>query len=206
VRSAKTHARSKRKRRSPAAVRSATLHAGRALLFREGPAAITMPAVAKELGMSHGNLTHHFGSIGALQAALVDQMAQELATGVHTAVARLRDEKADPIDVVNAVFEAFSDGGAGQLISWLASTDNMDALKPLFKTIGKAVRELSAEREIPGNECASPTRQNALVLLATAIGNALIGERLHTAVGLPQGTLSRLSASDLIRRVHSIHP
>lgn len=201
-----THASSKRKRRSPAAVRSATLHAGRALLFREGPAAITMPAVAKELGMSHGNLTHHFGSIGALQAALVDQMAQELATAVHTAVARLRDEKADPIDVVNAVFEAFSDGGAGHLISWLASTDNMDALKPLFKTIAKAVRELSAEREAPGNECASPTRQNALVLLATAIGNALIGERLHTAVGLPQGTLSKLCARDLIHRVDPGRP
>ena len=197
----RTRTGSKRQRRSPAAVRSATLHASRALLFREGPAAITMPAVAKELGMSHGNLTHHFGSIGALQAALVDQMAQELASAVHTAVHRLRDENANPIEVVNAVFGAFSDGGAGQLISWLASTDNMDALKPLFKTISKAVRELSEGQEALGDEFAPSTRQNALMLLAAAIGNALIGERLHTAVGLPQGTLSKLCASDVIRRI-----
>ena len=108
-----------------------------------------MPAVAKELRHVARQFDPPLRFHRALQAALVDQIAQELATGVHSAVARLRDEKADPIDVVNAVFEAFSDGGAGQLISWLASTDNMDALKPLFKTIGKAVRELSADREIP---------------------------------------------------------
>jgi len=170
-------------------------------LFRAGPEAITMPAVAKELGMSHGNLTHHFGSIGALHAALVDQMAQELATAVYAAVRRLRDERADPIAVVNAVFEAFDNGGAGRLISWLALSDNMDALKPLFKTITTAVGELADDDHCKSNpELVSATRQNALVLLATGLGNALIGDRLHAAVGVPQGMLAKLSALNLIPR------
>jgi AcrR family transcriptional regulator len=197
----KTDPQPKRQRRSPAAVRAATLHAGRTLLFRAGPAAITMPAVAKELGMSHGNLTHHFGSIGALHAALVDQMAQELATAVYAAVRRLRDERTDPITVVNAVFEAFDDGGAGRLISWLALSDNMDALKPLFKTISRAVGELADDDHCKSNpELVSATRQNALLLLATALGNALIGDRLHAAVGVAQGRLAKLSALNLIPR------
>jgi AcrR family transcriptional regulator len=179
----------------------ATLHAARTILFRDGPEGITMPAVAKELGMTHGNLTHHFGSIGALHAALVDQMAQELANAVHEAVTRMRDDQADPGAVVDAVFGAFSDGGAGHLISWLASTDNMDALEPLFTTVAKAVRELSREGTANGGKGrATLVRQNALSLLSTALGNALIGQRLHAALGLPPDSLNKLSAKELVNR------
>lgn len=200
---AKQTAKAKRQRRTPATVRSATLHAARTILFRDGPEGITMPAVAKELGMSHGNLTHHFGSIGALHAALVDQMAQELATAVHNAVSRLRDDQSDPVPVVNAVFDAFSDGGAGHLISWLASTDNMDALEPLFTTVAKAVRDLSKDAPNGSKGRSTLVRQNALALLSAALGNALIGPRLHSALGLPAGSLNKLSAKELVNRAYA---
>jgi TetR/AcrR family transcriptional regulator, repressor for neighboring sulfatase len=200
---AKQAGKSKRQRRSPATVRSATLHAARTILFRDGPEGITMPAVAKELGMSHGNLTHHFGSIGALHAALVDQMAQELANAVHNAVTRMRDDQTDQGAVVDAVFGAFSDGGAGHLISWLASTDNMDALEPLFTTVAKAVRDLSRDAPNGNRGRSTLVRQNALSLLSTALGNALIGERLHSALGLAPGSLNKLSAKELVNRARA---
>jgi AcrR family transcriptional regulator len=190
----------KRLRRSPETVRSAALHAARTLLFRAGPEGITMPALAKELGMSHGNLTHHFGSVAALHRALVDQMSQELTTAVHGAVTRLRDAKADPVEVVDAVFRAFDEGGAGQLVSWLASTDNIDALEPMFVSIKKFVRELSRGSSTTGADRSSTVRQTALVLLCTALGNALIGAQLHEAVGLKPGTLNQVSAKDLASR------
>jgi AcrR family transcriptional regulator len=193
----------KRLRRTPEAVRSAALQAARALLLKKGPEAITLPNVAKELGMAHGNITHHFGSVGAVHAALVDQMAQEFAMAVHGAVAQLRDENADPADVVDAVFDAFNHTGAGRLISWLASTNNMDALDPWFATVTRAVKELSKGVPKPGEQRRRAVKQNALVLLTTALGNALIGDRLHAAVGLPKGTLTELSAKDLIRRAYS---
>jgi AcrR family transcriptional regulator len=192
----------KRLRRTPEAVRSAALQAARALLLKRGPEAITLPAVAKELGMAHGNITHHFGSVGAVHAALVDHMGQEFATAVHSAVTQLRDENADPVDVVDAVFDAFSDTGAGRLISWLASTNNMDALEPWFATVSRAVKELSKGVPKPGEQRQTSTRQTALVLLAAALGNALIGDRLHAAVGLPKGTLNELCAKDLVRRAY----
>ncbi|MGH8176300.1 MAG: TetR/AcrR family transcriptional regulator [Steroidobacter sp.] len=193
-------AKTKRQRRSPDVVRNAALAAARKLLLRAGPEAITLPAIAKELGMSHGNLTHHFGSVGALHASLVDQMADELTSAVNSAVAQLRAEAADPIRVVDALFDAFSGNGAGRLISWLASTGNMEALEPLFTTVAKIVRELSRGAPKPGEERELSVRQNALVLIATALGNALIGDRLHAAVGLPAGALNQLSARDLVRR------
>jgi AcrR family transcriptional regulator len=178
------------------------LQAARSLLLKSGPEAITLPAVAKELDMAHGNITHHFGSVGALHAALVDQMGQEFATAVHNAVTQLRDENADPVDVVDAVFGAFSDNGAGRLISWLASTNNMAALEPWFTTVAKAVRDLAKGAPKPGEQRQSSVKQTALVLLSTALGNALIGDRLHVAVGLPKGTLNELSAKDLMRRAY----
>jgi TetR/AcrR family transcriptional regulator, repressor for neighboring sulfatase len=192
----------KRQRRSPDVVRNAALDAARKLLLRSGPEAITLPAVAKELGMTHGNVTHHFGSVGALHASLVDQMADELTQAVNSAVVQLRAEEADPIKVVDALFDAFSKNDAGRLISWLASTGSMAALEPLFSTVARIVRELSRGAPKPGEERELSVRQNALVLIATALGNALIGDRLHEAVGLPAGELNKLSAKDLVRRAY----
>jgi TetR/AcrR family transcriptional regulator, repressor for neighboring sulfatase len=199
---AKQAPKAKRLRRTPEAVRSAALQAARSLLLKSGPEAITLPAVAKELGMAHGNITHHFGSVGALHASLADQMGQEFATAVQSAVAQLRNENADPVDVVDAVFDAFNDTGAGRLISWLASTNNMAALEPWFEKVAKAVRELAKGAPKPGEQRQSSVKQTALVLLSTALGNALIGDRLHAAVGLPKGTLNELSAKDLVRRAY----
>jgi AcrR family transcriptional regulator len=193
----------KRTRRTPEAVRTAALAAARGLLLRTGPESITLPAVARELGMTHGNVTHHFGSVGALHASLVDQMAEELTRDVKRAVTQLRAEEADPIEVVDTLFNAFADNGAGRLISWLASTGNMEALQPLFNTISAIVRELSRGKPRPGEERQLSVRQNALVLISTALGNALIGQQLHSAVGLPNGALNELSSADIVRRAYS---
>jgi TetR/AcrR family transcriptional regulator, repressor for neighboring sulfatase len=190
----------KRQRRTPEAARAAALDAARALLLRLGPEAITLPAVANELGMTHGNLTHHFGSVGALHAALVDQMASELASEVAHAVLQLRAEEVAHIQVVDALFGAFAKNGAGRLISWLAATANMEALQPLFNSVAKLVRELSETVPKRNDARELAVRQNALVLIATALGNALIGDRLHDAVRLPARTLHQLAAEDLKRR------
>lgn len=192
----------KRQRRTPEAVRNAALQTARDLLVRSGPESITLPAVAKWLGMTHGNITHHFGSVGALHAALVDQIAQELAGAVNIAVAELRNEQSNTRTVVDALFQAFSKNGAGQLIAWLAAKGDMEALEPLFATISLAVRELSQGTPRRGEERELSMRQNALVLMTTALGNALIGDRLHLAVDLAAGTLNALSAQDIVRRAY----
>jgi AcrR family transcriptional regulator len=184
-------------------VRAAALQVARTLLLRLGPEAITLQAMAKQLGMTHGNLTHHFGSVGALHSALVDQMAAELATAVNHAVRQLRAEEVAPIPVVDALFDAFSKNGAGRLISWLAATGNMEALEPLFASVANLVSELSRGTTQHGEERQHSVRNNALVLIATALGNALIGDRLHQAVRLPAGTINRLSAEDLVQRAGS---
>lgn len=183
-------------------MRTAALLTARDLLVRSGPESITLPAVARRLGMTHGNITHHFGSVGALHAALVNQIAQELTDAVNIAVLELRNEKSDTRKVVDALFDAFARNGAGKLISWLALKGDRESLEPLFATISLAVRELSQGTPRPGEDRELSVRQNALVLMATALGNALIGDALHVAVGLAAGTLNTLSAQDIIRRAY----
>ena len=96
----------KRRRRTPDVVRAAALKAARNLLLRLGPESVTLPAIAKELDMTHGNITHHFGSVGSLHASLVDQMADELTRNVNNAVTQLRTGETDPVKVVDALFDA----------------------------------------------------------------------------------------------------
>jgi AcrR family transcriptional regulator len=203
MRTTKKSPKAKRLRRKPEDVRSDALQAARRLLLTAGPDAITLPAVAKELGMAHGNITHHFGSMAALHAALVDLMARELAASVLDAVRQLRDGAAKPVEVVDAVFNAFGSQGAGRLISWLASTGNMKALRPLLSSISKMVRDLSASSSAVDEQQSLLIRQNTLTLIATGIGNAVIGDLLHVAVGLPANTLNHLSTKDILRRIEA---
>jgi TetR/AcrR family transcriptional regulator, repressor for neighboring sulfatase len=196
----------KRPRRTPVAVRSAALVVARALLIRDGPESITLPAVAAQLGMRHGNLSHHFGSIGGLHAALVTQMAAELTTAVLNAVLHLRAEEVKPVEVVNALFDAFSKNGMGRLIAWLAATDNMESLQPLFNSVSILVRELSKATPSPGEDLERGVRHNTLLLISTALGNALLGDRLHAAVGLPVGTINQLAAKDLLHHSYPRAP
>ncbi len=51
-----------RERLTPQESRAAALEAARRLLIERGPQAVTLKAVAAEIGKTHANLLHHFGS------------------------------------------------------------------------------------------------------------------------------------------------
>ena len=65
------------------------------------------------------------------------------------------------------------------------------------------MRELSRDAPNGGKGRSLLVRQNALSLLSTALGNALIGPRLHAALGLPPGSLSKLAAKELVNRANA---
>ncbi|HEX4862056.1 MAG TPA: helix-turn-helix domain-containing protein, partial [Rhizomicrobium sp.] len=55
-----------RRRRSAPEARGEMLASARRLLVERGPDAVTLKAVADDLGMSHTNVLHHFGTAGEL--------------------------------------------------------------------------------------------------------------------------------------------
>src|SRR5262250_3326249 len=104
-----------RKRLSPEESRSAALDAACRILLTEGPQAVTLKAVAAEIGRTHANLLHHFGSAAGLQAELARSIAQSVTTSIAEAVERGRTGEADARDIVDQTFDAFGREGAGAL-------------------------------------------------------------------------------------------
>src|SRR5690606_34005364 len=121
----------RRRRRSPDEARKEALVSARALLLSGGPDAVTLKAVADDLGVTHTNLIHHFGSAAGLQSALMGFMVGDLTRALDVAIARLRTDDGAPLELVNAVFDAFDEGGAGKLAAWIVLSDDLSQLEPV---------------------------------------------------------------------------
>ena len=184
--------RSPRVRRTPEEARTLALTSARRLLLAEGPDAITLQAVASDLGMSHTNLIHHFGSASGLQSELMRQMVSELTTTIESAVMRLRAGKGEVKDFVNIVFDAFDRGGAGRLAAWMALTGESMHLAP----IGEVVRDYidSVERAAEGDAATIHERVTSATLFVTvaALGDAIIGNELRKMVGRERDAVRKL--------------
>jgi AcrR family transcriptional regulator len=174
---------STRRRLPPEESRDAALDAARALLVESGPQAVTLKAVAARIGRTHANLLHHFGSAYGLQQALIARMAGFITSTIREAVLRQRDRPdPNPQEVVDLAFDAFNDGGAGALASWMILSGNEDALDPILTAIHDLVDELAVE-PIRGDR---PIQDETLTLVLMALGDALLGAPLARALGVPR--------------------
>ena len=179
-----------RERLSPEQSRSAALEAARRLLIDAGPQAVTLKAVAAEVGKTHANLLHHFGSAAGLQAALAQLISDRVCAGIAEAVQRSRAGEADPIEIVDRTFDAFGKEGAGALAAWMILVGNRDALNPILDSIHQLVDHLRDGHED------RPVQETTLWLVLTALGDSLLGEAMGDALGLP-----RERARDVARRL-----
>ena len=189
----------KRTRLSPEESRSAALVAARRLLIAAGPQAVTLKAVAAEIGRTHANLLHHFGSAAGLQAELARSIADSVTSSIAESVERARAGEADARDIVDQTFDAFGREGAGALAAWMILTGNRDALDPILDSIRGLVAQLSIGHE--EHHVAGST----LALVLSALGDALLGVPIADALGLPRDTARALAAERLRARLDADH-
>lgn len=163
----------KRRKRTGDEVREEGLVAARRLLLDGGPAAVTLANVGQEIGMSHANVLHHFGSAAGLQSALMGSMVRDLTTALDNVVELLKTDAAAPRTVADRVFDAFDKGGAGQLAAWIVLSGDVEHLAP----VRDAVRGLVDAIVGQSTDDAAPDRVRAAVLMmaVTAFGDAVIG-------------------------------
>jgi AcrR family transcriptional regulator len=183
-----------RKRLSPEESRAAAVAAARALLREEGVAAVTLKAVGARIGRTHANLLHHFGSVAGLHRALAEDIAQKVSDSINEAIGRRRRGEASERDVVDAMFDAFAEQRAGELIGWIALTRQREALKPVADTI---------QSILEGFRDAGDTRpmdRVTLGLVLLAIGDSLAGSEIAAATGLPRAAV-RDDAVGLIKGI-----
>ena len=174
--------RKKRRKRHAEEAREEGLAAARALLLSEGPAAVTVARVGKAIGMSHTNVIHHFGSAAELQTALMGSMISDLTKALDEAVTHMRTDASAPSVLIDQVFTAFDEGGAGQLAAWLALRREFAHLEPIRQAVLDLV---AAVTEKYASYPDADTRIRGLVLLIAiaAFGDAVIGPHLRAMLG-----------------------
>ena len=189
-----------RRRLSPEASRSAALEAARRLLLRDGPQAVTLKAVAAEIGRTHANLLHHFGSAAGLQGELARSIAESVTASIAASVERARAGETDARDIVDQTFDVFGREGAGALAAWMILTGNRDALNPILDSIRGLVSQLTVGHE------AHHVAESTLALVLSALGDALLGPSIADALGLPRDAARELAAERLRARLEADHP
>ena len=189
-----------RKRLSPEESRSAALDAACRILLERGPQAVTLKAVAAEIGRTHANLLHHFGSAAGLQAELAQSMADRVNGKIAAAVERARAGDADARDIADMAFDAFGKGGAGALAAWMILSGNRDALDGILGSIHNLVAQLTVGHEdhhVP---------ETTLWLVLLALGDALLGEPIAAELGLARETAREIAANRLRKQIERDHP
>lgn len=179
----KPHARrspsSQRRRRSADEARGEALVAARKLLIDRGPYAVTLKAVADELGVSHTNILHHFGTAGELQSELMSAMVRDLADALMGAVAHLRSDTGAPRALIDIVFDAFEKGGAGRLGAWIILSGNVDYLGPVRDAVAELVRALEEKFAHEKGDPHLGVTSAVLFIALMAFGDSMIGEPLR---------------------------
>jgi AcrR family transcriptional regulator len=189
-----------RERLSPQESRAAALDAARRLLIEQGPQAVTLKAVAAEIGKTHANLLHHFGSAAGLQSELARTMAEQVTAHIGEAVELARRGEADSREIVDRTFDAFGREGAGALAAWMILSGNRDALNPILESIRSLVDQLASgheEHHVP---------EGTLWLVLAALGDALLGAPIAEALGLSRDTSRDLAAKSLRAQIAAAHP
>ena len=184
-----------RKRLTPEQSRSAAIEAARRLLIAHGPQAVTLKAVAAEIGRTHANLLHHFGSAAGLQGALARSIADSVTSTIAEAVERVRVGETDARDIVDRTFDAFGREGAGALAAWMILTGDREALNPILDSLHALVAQLSAGHE--DHQVAETT----LGLVLSALGDSLLGAPISEALGVSRDTARELAAERLRTRL-----
>ena len=128
----------KRIRRTPEEARALILDVATARLGEHGLEGLNIAGVAKEAGISHATVIHHFGSTAAMREALSLKMTSELLADVVSALQH--HESADR--VLDRLFTTLSRDGHGTLLAWRALDQRSSGLddaggkrKGLFKSI-----------------------------------------------------------------------
>ncbi len=177
-----------RRRRSAEVAREEILNAAQRLLSQGGPDAIRLQDIARDVGISHPTILHHFGSrdglIEALDARAIHALTADVARILQS------DEEPQTGELVERVAETMDQQGLARLIAlWaMREPDGASLLEGMDPaTLVADVSELIRTRldEIEGVQADRLEAISFRVRLAVfaMFGQALIGDALSPVTG-----------------------
>ncbi|HSG91070.1 MAG TPA: helix-turn-helix domain-containing protein [Pseudomonadales bacterium] len=191
----------RRVRRSAEASRALILETAERRLAEHGLGGLNVADVARDAGMSHGTLLHHFGSSEGMRAALVERMADSLLDEVlgleaGTAAKEVAASPAAPDHAAMGLFfehlfAKLASGGHARLIAWLslAQADAGSGAGPLAgitdrldHLVTMLAARLRAHGRAPDPERAA--RYIVLLVISSAIGLGVARDSLLPELAL----------------------
>jgi len=174
-----------RVRRSAEEARALILAAAGRLFQERGPDAVGLKDVADEAGVSHGLVTHYFGTYEGLVEAVLEAQTEAMRVELLTRVASSHEE--GPEAWLAMTFEAVSRPGHGRLFAWAilsGRTESSDFFARRVKGMAIVADALESWAHDRGVALKREDLEVTLVLaVATSMGYAVGRSALWGALG-----------------------
>jgi AcrR family transcriptional regulator len=186
----------KRVRRTAEEARRLILDAAEERLARQGPEGLRLQDIARDVGISHPAILHHFESREGLVRALIGRANRQLRDTLLSALDG-GGKGGDTAYHIGHVFEALSDRGTARLFSWMLLTGRANSDQPVNNVMSEIVDAIQARRESHARQTGEPVPDRedtlfiAMLAASAAFGEAIIGRQLAESAGLDQDGLKR---------------
>jgi AcrR family transcriptional regulator len=172
-----------RRRRSAEQARREILDAAEHRLRAAGPDSIRLMDVARDVGVSHPTILHHFGSREGLIEAVVrrafDNLEAELVAELAADTGTERTAA-----LLERVFRVLGDHGYARLLAWLVLSDRAPESPPA-EHLSAIARVAHAHRVAQHGEAPFEDTLFSLLLAALAMfGDAVAGDVIRASGGL----------------------
>ena len=187
-------------RRSPEESRGNILTAAESLLVEQGPQSLRLADVAKAAGVANATVLHHFGSIDAVQKALMERMIGDLVESIMAIEVPADAPAAARTAGLKTLFDAFETPGAARLAAWLELTDETSRLT----LVREAVQEV-AQKKISNTGVPAELAEDLILLSVTlAVGVGLFGPSISTLIGKPPERARELTLQMLLSYLQNL--
>ncbi|HYW22915.1 MAG TPA: helix-turn-helix domain-containing protein [Terriglobales bacterium] len=175
-------------RRQAERAREEILDAAERRLVADGPAALRVQAVAREVGVTDPAVHYHFGSREALLQAVMRRAARRLRDDVVDVLARWEPEPGAVVELAELLRVLYTGHGYARLTAWLS----LDGWRPsgsgLLRAQAEALHQRRAEMDRSRGAAAPDLLDTlfSLALLNVAVwSEPLITEAVLAMFGLP---------------------
>lgn len=179
---------SKRRRRTVDDAKREILDVAAQLLERDGPDAVRVQVVAREMGVSDAAVHYHFGNREALMEALLRDVGRRMKREFHDVIDRWDAERSDVHALVSLLDDSYRRRGYGRLAAWMRLTGWRSKGSGMFRPHAEAIHAARIERAHQlGTPPPSLDDSLHLVVLLNLVtwADALVGGEWRRSVGLP---------------------
>lgn len=177
-----------RTRRPAAQARDEILDAAERRLVADGPGAVRVQAVAREVGLTDAAVHYHFGSREGLLQAVIRRAARRLRDDVVGVLERWKPEPATVLELAELLRVLYTDRGYARLTAWLTLTGWRPTGSGMLCAHAEALHRHRAETATAAGVTAPDLRDTlfSLTLLNVVVwSEPLMVEAMLAMFGLP---------------------